>query len=59
MGLSIPPPKSQSEIQTTVESLEIKKAWYEANQTKQTKENVEKAEKEIEKLFAKKKVEKA
>lgn len=58
MGLSIPPPKSYSEIQTTIDSLEIKKAWYQANEEKQTKENVDKAEKEIEKLFAKKKVDK-
>ncbi|TIA71902.1 hypothetical protein E3P91_02287 [Wallemia ichthyophaga] len=57
IGLSIPPPKSYSDIESTISSLEIKKAWYEANQEKQTKENIDKAEKEIEKILSKNKKE--
>lgn len=56
MSLSIPPPKSYSDLRKTIDSLDIKKAWFEANQERQTKENVDKAEKEISKLFIKKKV---
>lgn len=50
LSLSIPPPTSSAEIPRVVEDLKTKKAWYEANQERVTKERVAKAEAEIQKL---------
>jgi hypothetical protein len=47
LSLSIPPPASTSEISRVVEDLKTKKAWYEANQARVTKEKMTKAEAEI------------
>ena len=50
MALSIPPPTNVSEVPRVIEDLKTKKAWYQANQARVTKENVAKAEAAIEKL---------
>ncbi|KAG8821709.1 hypothetical protein FRC17_009754, partial [Serendipita sp. 399] len=50
MALSIPPPTNVSEVGRVIEDLKTKKAWYQANQARVTKENIAKAEAEIEKL---------
>ncbi|KAG8756087.1 hypothetical protein FRC14_003390 [Serendipita sp. 396] len=50
MAFSIPPPTNVSEVPRVIEDLKTKKAWYQANQDRVTKENVAKAEAEIEKL---------
>jgi hypothetical protein len=50
MSLSIPPPVSGVDVPRVVEDLKTKKAWYEANQERVTKENIEKAEERIRKL---------
>lgn len=50
LSLSIPPPTGQSEVPRVIEDLKTKKAWYEANQARQTAENIAKAEAEIRRL---------
>ncbi|KIM29448.1 hypothetical protein M408DRAFT_67984 [Serendipita vermifera MAFF 305830] len=50
MALAIPPPTNVSEVPRVIEDLKTKKAWYQANQARVTKENVAKAEAAIEKL---------
>lgn len=50
LSLSIPPPTSSSDLPRVVEDLGTKKAWFEANQTRVTAENVAKAEAEIKRL---------
>lgn len=50
MALAIPPPTNMSEVPRVIEDLKTKKAWYQANQARVTKENVAKAEAAIEKL---------
>lgn len=50
LSLSIPPPTGQSEVPRVIEDLKTKKAWYEANQARQTAENIAKAEAEIKRL---------
>ncbi|CAG7848789.1 Uncharacterized protein C458.02c [Serendipita indica DSM 11827] len=50
MALSIPPPTNMSEIPRVIDDLKTKKAWYQANQAKATKDNIAKAEAQIEKL---------
>lgn len=52
LQLSIPPPTSTSDIPRTIVDLNTKKAWFEANQERVTKENVTKAEAEIKRLDA-------
>ena len=49
--LSIPPPGSRDEIPRVIDDLKTKKAWFEANQELATKENVEKAEVEIQRIL--------
>ncbi|TDL29510.1 hypothetical protein BD410DRAFT_779928 [Rickenella mellea] len=51
LAMAIPPPSSQSDVPRTIEDLKTKKSWYEANQTKQTAENIAKAEAEIKRLL--------
>jgi len=51
LSLSIPPPTGQSDISRVVEDLKTKKAWFEANQARQTAENIAKAEAEIQRLI--------
>jgi len=53
LSLSIPPPASQADVPRVVEDLTTKKTWFEANQARQTEENVAKAQKEIQRLGAK------
>lgn len=50
LQLSIPPPTSTSDIPRAIEDLKTKKAWFEANQARVTKENIAKADAEIKKL---------
>lgn len=50
LTLSITPPASHSDVPRVVEDLKTKKTWYEANQDRQTKENISKAEAAIKKL---------
>ncbi|TFK28732.1 hypothetical protein FA15DRAFT_633100 [Coprinopsis marcescibilis] len=50
LALSIPPPVSSTDVPRVVEDLKTKKAWFEANQESTTKENIAKAQKEIERL---------
>jgi uncharacterized coiled-coil DUF342 family protein len=50
LSLSIPPPTGQADVPRVIEDLKTKKAWFEANQARQTAENVAKAEVEIQRL---------
>lgn len=50
LSMSITPPASQSDVSRVIADLTTKKTWYEANQERQTKENVKKAESQIQKL---------
>ncbi|KAG0709640.1 hypothetical protein DFH29DRAFT_993046 [Suillus ampliporus] len=50
LSLSIPPPSGQADVPRVIEDLKMKKAWFEANQARQTAENVTKAETEIQRL---------
>ena len=52
LSLSIPPPSSNVDIGRTIEDLKTKKAWFEANQTRVTAENVAKADAEIKRIEA-------
>ncbi|KLO18103.1 hypothetical protein SCHPADRAFT_820460 [Schizopora paradoxa] len=52
LKMSIPPPSSPADVPRTVEDLRTKKAWFEANQARVTKENIAKAEAQIQKLSA-------
>ncbi|KAH9943411.1 uncharacterized protein BXZ73DRAFT_97452 [Epithele typhae] len=56
LSLSIPPPTSTTDVPRVIEDLKTKKAWFEANQTRQTAENKAKAEAEIRKLLGSKAV---
>lgn len=51
LSLSIPPPASKDEIPRVVEDLKTKKAWFEANQELETKEQIAKAEVDIERIL--------
>lgn len=53
LSLSIPPPSSHAEIDRAIEDLKTKKVWYEANQARETEQNVKKAEEKIKALEAK------
>ncbi|KAH7105707.1 hypothetical protein BKA62DRAFT_754805 [Auriculariales sp. MPI-PUGE-AT-0066] len=53
LSLSIPPPASHSEIERAIEDLKTKKAWYQANQARETQINIEKGEARIAQLEAK------
>lgn len=48
--LAIPLPSAASDIPRVVEDLKTKKAWYEANQTRVTAENIARAEAQIQRL---------
>ncbi|KAG5724339.1 hypothetical protein E4T56_gene16034 [Termitomyces sp. T112] len=50
MSLSIPPPASAADVPRVIEDLKTKKAWFEANQTRVTAENIAKAEENIQRL---------
>jgi len=50
LSLSIPPPSSTAEVPRVVEDLKTKKAWFEANQARVTRERIAKAEADIRKL---------
>lgn len=53
LSLSIPPPVSTSDLSRVVDDLKTKKTWFEANQARQTAENVAKAQAQIQKLNSK------
>ncbi|KAJ3510988.1 hypothetical protein NLJ89_g4362 [Agrocybe chaxingu] len=53
LALSIPPPASGADTPRVIEDLGTKKAWFEANQARQTAENIAKAQAEIQRLNAK------
>ncbi|KAJ3997017.1 hypothetical protein F5050DRAFT_1491607 [Lentinula boryana] len=50
LNFSIPPPTSSADIPRVIENLQTKKAWFEANQARQTAANIAKAEAEIQRL---------
>jgi hypothetical protein len=50
LSLSIPPPTATADVPRVVEDLKTKKAWFEANQSRVTAENVTKAEADIRRL---------
>jgi len=50
LSLSIPPPTATTDVHRVVEDLKIKKAWFEANQSRVTTENITKAEADIKRL---------
>lgn len=50
LSLSIPPPASSVDVPRVVEDLNTKKAWFEANQSRVTAENLAKAEAAIQRL---------
>ena len=50
LSLSIPPITSNADLTRVVEDLNTKKAWFEANQERQTALNIAKAQAEIQKL---------
>lgn len=52
LQLSIPPPAATSDIPRAIDDLKTKKAWFEANQARVTKENIAKADAEIKRLEA-------
>jgi len=53
LSLSIPPPASTVDVPRVIEDLKTKKAWFEANQSRATAENLLKAEEEIKRLTTK------
>ncbi|KAK8849508.1 hypothetical protein IAR55_004842 [Kwoniella newhampshirensis] len=50
LSLGIPPPSGKDDVQRTVDDLETKKAWYQANSEARTKAEVERVEKLVTKL---------
>jgi len=50
LALSIPPPANTGDVPRAIEDLKTKKAWFQANQTRVTQENIAKAEAQIAKL---------
>ncbi|WVQ79393.1 hypothetical protein IAT38_001490 [Cryptococcus sp. DSM 104549] len=50
LSLGIPPPSSKDDVQRTIDDLETKKAWYEANSAAKTKAEIERVEKVVAKL---------
>ena len=50
LTLSISPPASPGDVPRVVEDLRTKKAWFEANQSRVTAENIAKAENDIQRL---------
>ena len=52
LSLSIPPPANSADVPRVIEDLNIKKAWYEANQDRVTAENIAKAKARIDALNA-------
>jgi hypothetical protein len=53
LSMSIPPPASSADVPRVIEDLKTKKAWFEANQQRVTREAVAKAEAEIARLTGK------
>ncbi|ORX37940.1 hypothetical protein BD324DRAFT_623892 [Kockovaella imperatae] len=50
LALGIPPPSSKDDVQRTVDDLETKKAWFEANSQAKTKAEIERVEKLVTKM---------
>jgi len=50
LSLSIPPPTATADVPRVIEDLKTKKAWFEANQSRVTAENITKAEADIKRL---------
>ena len=50
LSLSIPPPSATADVPRVVDNLKTKKAWFEANQSRVTAENIAKAETDVQKL---------
>ncbi|ORY34930.1 putative nuclear segregation protein Bfr1 [Naematelia encephala] len=50
LSMGIPPPNGQQDISRTIEDLETKKAWFEANSEQKTKAEIERVEKLVKKL---------
>ncbi|WVR08233.1 hypothetical protein IAU60_005280 [Kwoniella sp. DSM 27419] len=54
LNLGIPPPSGKDDVSRTIDDLETKKAWYEANSAAKTKAEIERVEKLVAKLQKKK-----
>ncbi|ODO06925.1 hypothetical protein I350_04286 [Cryptococcus amylolentus CBS 6273] len=50
LSLGIPPPSGKDDVQRTIDDLEKKKAWFEANSAAKTKAEIERVEKVVAKL---------
>ncbi|OCF61799.1 nuclear segregation protein Bfr1 [Kwoniella mangroviensis CBS 10435] len=50
LSLGIPPPSGKDDVQRTIDDLETKKAWFEANSAAKTKAEIERVEKLVAKL---------
>ncbi|OCF37100.1 nuclear segregation protein Bfr1 [Kwoniella heveanensis CBS 569] len=50
LSLGIPPPSGKDDVQRTIDDLETKKAWYEANSASKTKAEIERVEKLVAKM---------
>ncbi|KAK4684157.1 hypothetical protein P7C73_g6042, partial [Tremellales sp. Uapishka_1] len=53
LSLGIPPPSGKDDVPRTIEDLETKKAWFEANSATKTKAEIERVEKVVAKLLKK------
>ncbi|WVN86951.1 uncharacterized protein L203_102126 [Cryptococcus depauperatus CBS 7841] len=53
LSLGISPPSNKDDVQRTVDDLETKKAWFEANSTAKTKAEIERVERIVAKLLRK------
>jgi len=53
LGFGISPPANRDDVPRVVNDLSTKKAWFEANQKRKTEEEVERVEKQIQKMLKK------
>ncbi len=50
LALSIPPPTTSADVSRCINDLETKKAWFEANSERKTKEEIERVEQLVKKM---------
>jgi hypothetical protein len=53
LGFGISPPANKDDVPRVIEDLSTKKSWFEANQKRKTEEEVERVEKQINKMLKK------
>ena len=53
LGFGIAPPANKDDVTRVIDDLSTKKAWFEANQKRKTEEEVERVEKQIQKMLKK------